>query len=100
MKNILRNAGWMENSINGYELIEIDNNYTQIPYKTSNAWQVILTQKKQEILQERLEQLPETFICKKDQIINKNINTVQIIGEEYLLNYINLKFILSQIFHY
>ena len=45
MKNILRNAGWMENSINGYEPIEIDNNYTQIPYKTSNAWQVILTQK-------------------------------------------------------
>ena len=93
MQRILRSAGWMENSIDGYENISFDNNIEhKISYKTSNAWQTLLANKRKEILKDRLKQLsdvPSKHIF--NSIINNNVDEVKFVGEEYLLQSTTLK---------
>ena len=94
MKNILRTAGWMENSVDGYDPILFDqNNKIDLPQKTSNAWQTLLTQKKKEILKDRLKQMPE--MSQKESVSSSKYmtaNEVVMVGEEYLLQSAKLKY--------
>ena len=86
MERILRKAGWMEPSSDGYENIPFElPDQTNIPCKTANAWKKILDQKKLEVLNERVKQLPQQ---PKLNIFNSDshdcINEVKIVSEKYL----------------
>lgn len=90
MERILRAAGWMEPSQDGYVNIEFDeSDDSNLPQRSTNAWQKLLNSRKQEILVERQTQLPA--ISQTQQTFSHIPDQVCIVGEEFLSNSIELE---------
>ena len=85
MQRVLRAAGWMERSQDGYEkVLSDDNPENEIIYSSSNSWQNLLTEKRKQILRDRLKQLPEKQANKLYLHHSKHTDQVNIVGKEYL----------------